>query len=54
MDGLSSIPATPNYKTIQMILKTGSDLLKEEPETKGESYAFTRGAAYYGGGEGRC
>ena len=30
--------ATPNYKTIQMILKTGSDLLKEEPETKGESY----------------
>ena len=46
--------ATPNYKTIQMILKTGSDLLKEEPETKGESYAFTRGAAYYGGGEGRC
>ena len=46
--------ATPNYKTIQMILKTGSDLLKEEPETKGESYAFTRGAAYYGGGEGKC
>ena len=29
-------------------------LLKEEPETKGESYAFTRGAAYYGGGEGKC
>lgn len=46
--------ATPNYKTIQMILKTGSDLLKEEPDTKGESYAFTRGAAYYGGGEGKC
>ena len=46
--------ATPNYKTIQMILKTGSDLLKEEPETKGESYAFTRGAAYYGGGEDSC
>ena len=29
-------------------------VLKEEPETKGESYAFTRGAAYYGGGEGKC
>ena len=45
--GLSQYTATPNYKTIQMILKTGSDLLKEEPETKGESYAFPRGAAYY-------
>ena len=52
--GTLQYTATPNYKTIQMILKTGSDLLKEEPETKGESYAFTRGAAYYGGGEGKC
>lgn len=35
--------ATPNYKTIQMILKTGSDLLKEERKQK-ESPTLSPGA----------
>ena len=44
--------ATPSFRSIRTILKTGSDRLKGKTtkmETKNDSvFAFTRGAAYYG------
>jgi hypothetical protein len=48
-----SYAATPSFRSIRTILKTGSDRLKPETtEMNGENntaFAFTRGAAYYGG-----
>ena len=48
-----SYTATPSFRSIRTILKTGSDRLKEkstENQGKGAAIAaFTRGAAYYGG-----
>jgi len=49
-----SYTSTPNFRSIRTILKTGSDRLKpdavEIPHENGTAFAFTRGAAYYGGG----
>ena len=48
-----SYTATPNFRSVRTILKTGSDRLKpdagETPHENGTAFAFTRGAAYYGG-----
>ena len=51
-----SYTATPSFRSIRTILKTGSDRHKSEaeanPTNQAESppvFAFTRGAAYYGG-----
>jgi hypothetical protein len=48
-----SYTATPSFRSIRTILKTGSDRLKPETTTMGtennSAYAFTRGADYYGG-----
>ncbi|MCL2294319.1 MAG: IS21 family transposase [Spirochaetes bacterium] len=44
--------ATPSFRSIRTILKTGSDRFKAEtavPDTESNAFAFTRGAAYYGG-----
>lgn len=45
-----SYTQNPGYKSIQTILKTGSDKLDEEnpPSTSSSEHGFTRGAAYYG------
>ena len=42
---------SPSFKSIQTILKSGSDRLVEESAEKKstDNYAFTRGASYYGG-----
>lgn len=42
--------ANPGYKSIQTILKTGSDKLTDEenPVSVSSEHSFTRGAAYYG------
>ena len=48
-----SYTATPNIKTIRMILQTGQDKVKKETPSNpsgGSSFAFTRGASYYQGG----
>ena len=44
-----SYTPNPGYKSIQSILKTGSDKLEQEttPDSSSE-HGFTRGAAYYG------
>ena len=44
-----SYTSNPGYKSIQSILKTGSDKLEQEtvPDSSSE-HGFTRGAAYYG------
>jgi transposase len=48
-----SYAATPSFRSIRTILKTGSDRLKPEtvPVSPGNNtaFAFTRGATYYGG-----
>jgi len=53
-----SYTATPSFRSIRTILKTGSDRLKDETAVKGlgknladdaSAFAFTRGADYYGG-----
>jgi hypothetical protein len=52
-----SYAATPSFRSVRTILKTGSDRLKVESKTETENssdaiaqtFAFTRGAAYYGG-----
>jgi len=52
-----SLAYTPNpsLKNIQMILKTGQDRVKPDKSTPTSTpsghYGFTRGAAYFGGGE---
>lgn len=39
----------PGFKSIQTILKTGSDKLEQESQPGASSeHGFTRGAAYYG------
>ena len=46
-----SYTATPSLKSIQTILKSGSDKLSDEPntpDTSASQHAFTRGAGYYG------
>ena len=45
--------ATPNFRNIRTILKTENDKQKEETLTTAceSSFAFTRGVAYYGGGQ---
>jgi hypothetical protein len=48
-----SYAATPSFRSIRTILKTGSDRIKLaagtiSPEST-STFAFTRGAAYYGG-----
>jgi len=44
-----SYTSNPGYKSIQNILKTGSDKLKQENQPPSSSeYGFTRGASYYG------
>jgi hypothetical protein len=49
-----SYTATPNFRSIRTILKTGSDRLKPEtveaPHENNTAFAFVRGAVYYGGG----
>lgn len=44
-----SYTSSPGYKSIQSILKTGSDKLELEtvPDSSSE-FGFTRGASYYG------
>ena len=43
-----SFTTTPSLKSIQSILRSGQDKLKEEPEpAKSSQYSFTRGAEYY-------
>jgi hypothetical protein len=44
-----SYTPNPGFKSVQNILKTGSDKLEQEsqPDTSSE-HSFTRGAAYYG------
>ena len=44
-----SYTPNPGYKSIQSILKTGSDKLEQEatPDSSSE-HGFIRGAAYYG------
>ena len=46
---------TPNIKTINTILRTGHDTIEQQSATKesapGNRYGFTRGAAYFGGGQ---
>ena len=46
-----SYTQNPGYKSIQTILKTGSDKLVEEttPSPTTSEHGFVRGAAYYGG-----
>jgi len=48
-----SYSVIPSFRSIRTILKTGSDRLKQDnAETNTENnsgFAFTRGAAYYGG-----
>ena len=53
-----SYTASPSFRSIRTILKTGSDRLKDEATAIGSqsnqaedlpAFAFTRGAAYYGG-----
>jgi transposase len=48
-----SYSATPSFRSIRTILKTGSDGLKPETAAltseNNASFAFTRGASYYGG-----
>ena len=52
-----SYTITPSFRSIRTILKTGSDRYKEEtaavdPDNNNSTaFAFTRGAAYYGGGQ---
>jgi hypothetical protein len=50
-----SYSAHPSFRSIRTILKTGSDKLKSTPQTQDDdkslSFAFTRGAKYYGGGK---
>lgn len=45
--------STPNIKTINTILRTGHDKIKQQDAAKesapGSRYGFTRGAAYFGG-----
>jgi hypothetical protein len=45
--------ATPNFRSVRTILKTGSDHLKpdavEHRQENSAAFAFVRGAAYYGG-----
>ena len=46
-----SYTATPSLKSVQTILKSGSDRTPEESkahDTSESQYAFTRGAGYYG------
>ena len=48
-----SYSVTPSFRSIRTILKTGSDKLKLKTTSNTESdlsFAFTRGADYYGGG----
>lgn len=42
---------SPSFKAIQTILKSGSDRLADDPApaSRSSSFAFTRGASYYGG-----
>jgi len=46
-----SYTATPNFRSVRTILKTGSDRLKQDvveiPDENSTAFAFTRGAAYY-------
>ena len=46
-----SYTPSPSFKAIQTILKSGNDKLLDEPAASSyaSSFAFTRGAAYYGG-----
>ena len=48
-----SYTATPNFRSVRTILKTGSDRIKpdvvETPLENNSAFAFVRGAAYYGG-----
>jgi len=48
-----SYTATPNFRSVRTILKTGSDRIKPDavgiPHEDNTAFAFTRGAAYYGG-----
>jgi hypothetical protein len=50
-----SYTATPNFRSVRTILKTGSDRIKpdivEIQREDNTAFAFVRGAAYYGGGE---
>lgn len=45
--------SNPTYKNIKLILESGQDEVKREPERmtnkEDTTYAFTRGAEYYGG-----
>jgi hypothetical protein len=47
-----SYTVTPSFRSIRTILKTGSDRIKPEAEAmsaeNNSTFAFTRGAAYYG------
>jgi hypothetical protein len=47
-----SYTASPSLKTVQTILKTGSDRIEEDAETQPakepSGFGFTRGASYYG------
>ena len=48
-----SYRATPNFRSVRTILKTGGDRLKQDaveiPHENNTAFAFTRGTAYYGG-----
>ena len=48
-----SYTATPNFRSVRTILKTGSDRIKlvtaEIPHEDNTAFAFIRGASYYGG-----
>jgi hypothetical protein len=50
-----SYTATPSFRSVRTILKTGSDRLKPDAaKTSCEddsAFAFVRGTAYYGGGD---
>jgi hypothetical protein len=50
-----SYTSRPTYKNVQTVLKTGTDKLMEKKKTKKKKaesdYGFTRGAAYYKGGD---
>ena len=44
-----SYTPTPSYKTVDTILKSGSDkLIKSQPKSVDETHSFIRGADYYG------
>jgi hypothetical protein len=51
-----SYVATPSFRSIRTILKSGSDRPKPEtapvPPEDTSAFAFIRGTAYYAGGEG--